>query len=315
MQHGDTRPRGKRRGHPIERGAACAGVALVALSLSACARARDDDVRATREGPPSTPAAAEQNEPAPSDEPDQGAPAEVAADETPASKPREASETNETRGERPTVREEAPKTETGKVRRPRAFGFKSWKLSVEDARGGGARVDSVQIESPAATLLHPGDVVVAADQRPVKEADDLRAYMGSVAPGTGVLLRVRRKAGDAYVGVQAGAGAAPAPADRAPVSESAAPPAPESVAVPSAAVNAPPRVVVLPAAPAPPPYGAIPFGTGARAVPYGSYGYFQAPPGSEWGSVPPGYYRQAGPGNALTPWPPSAYIPPEPPPR
>lgn len=298
MQTWDTRPRGERRGRRFEMGAACAGVALVALSTSACA-AGDGA---------SAPAAADQEEAAPADERGAQAPDEGQADKPPEPKQEEA------KGERPAVREEAPKTAAARAKPPRPFGFKGWKLSVEDARGGGARVESVKIESPAAALLRPGDVVVSADQRPVSEAEDLREYMGSVAPGTGVLLRVRRGGGEAYVGVQAGAPAATAP--RAPASEPAAEPAPPEPSTPSAATNAPPPLVVaLPAALAPPPYGAIPFGTRASAVPYGSYGYFPAPPSREWGSVPPGYYRQAQPGNPLTPWPPSAYIPPEPPPR
>jgi hypothetical protein len=290
-------------------------VALVALSASvnACA-ANDEGFRATRENA-RKPASADQTEATPPGEVRAPTESRGAAPNAKAEKPPEP-KTGEAKGERPTVREEAPKTEAeaAPAKPPKEFGFKNWKLSLENARGGGARVDSIKVQSPAAALLHPGDVIVSADQRPVSGAAGLREYMGSVAPGTGVLLRVRRKGGEAYVGVQAGA---PAPTTRRTPAAGPTAQSTPSASAPevSAATNLPPRVVVLPAAPATPPYGAIPFGTGASAVPYGSYGYFQAPPGTEWGSVPPGYYREAQPGNPLAPWPPSAYIPPEPPPR
>lgn len=216
------------------------------------------------------------------------------------------------RGEAPAVTGEvAPEPGEGRVaeKEPAPIGFDAWGIGLADSDTG-VRVSRVDVRSPAAPLLHPGDIVLDVDERPVKRARDLDHYLGELPRGEGVLLRVRRGGRTEYLGVQAGTPPA-RPAPKVIVVERSTP-----APVASAEPQNPRPPARAPAAPyGQPPYGAIPFGYGGAVVPYGSYGYFVAPEGSEWGSVPPGYYREAQPGNPLAPWPPSARIPPEPPPR
>ena len=55
----------------------------------------------------------------------------------------------------------------------------------------GALVVAVAPDVPAAKLLHPTDVIVAVDGKPVKTPGDLRRLIGTHEPGEQVRLRVR----------------------------------------------------------------------------------------------------------------------------
>lgn len=73
-------------------------------------------------------------------------------------------------------------------------------LSVEDARGGGARIDAVQPGGPADGVLKPGDVIVEMDGAPIGNAKELQRR-AKRAEGPAVLLRVRRQGEERYVGI------------------------------------------------------------------------------------------------------------------
>jgi PDZ domain-containing protein len=61
-------------------------------------------------------------------------------------------------------------------------------------RPGGVRVVAITKGSHAAGLIRPGDVIVSANDRPVKTRVDLAAVLGKVKPGATVTLAVRRDA-------------------------------------------------------------------------------------------------------------------------
>ncbi|HSN99743.1 MAG TPA: Do family serine endopeptidase [Candidatus Nanopelagicales bacterium] len=63
-------------------------------------------------------------------------------------------------------------------------------VEVSNAQGGGARVEA--ITGAQADELQPGDVITELNGAPVKDAVSLNAAMAKVAPGTTVLLRVKR---------------------------------------------------------------------------------------------------------------------------
>lgn len=70
------------------------------------------------------------------------------------------------------------------------------------ARPNGVLVDAVAPDVPAAGVLQPTDVVVAADGRKVLTPSDLRRAVGDRAPGDTVMLRVRRGRGTRTVTVK-----------------------------------------------------------------------------------------------------------------
>jgi hypothetical protein len=117
-------------------------------------------------------------------------------------------------------------------------------LQLSDRTGGdGARVERVLPASPASSLIRPGDVVVAADGRPVRSAEALDAYLGSLPQGAPVLLEIVRGGRTRYVGVQV----TPPPPRKAP-----APPPPQ------AAAPAPAPVIIIQGGTAPAPVTAPP---------------------------------------------------------
>jgi PDZ domain-containing protein len=59
-------------------------------------------------------------------------------------------------------------------------------------RGIGALIEQVDPGKPAAAVLEPEDVVIAADGRRVRSPQALRAVLGEHRPGSRVVLRVRR---------------------------------------------------------------------------------------------------------------------------
>jgi Lon-like protease len=60
------------------------------------------------------------------------------------------------------------------------------------ARSAGVTVLLVQNDAPAAKVLRPNDVIVAANGRPVRSVTDLRAILAPARPGDPVKLRYRR---------------------------------------------------------------------------------------------------------------------------
>ncbi len=60
------------------------------------------------------------------------------------------------------------------------------------ARPSGVLVDQVAGNAPAATVLEPTDVIVAANGTQVRVPTDLRGVVGALKPGTSVRLTVRR---------------------------------------------------------------------------------------------------------------------------
>lgn len=73
-------------------------------------------------------------------------------------------------------------------------------MSVDDARGGGARIDNVQPGGPADGVLLPGDVIVEMNGSQVGDAKELRR-LAKKASGPAALLRVRREGEERYVGL------------------------------------------------------------------------------------------------------------------
>jgi Lon-like protease len=60
------------------------------------------------------------------------------------------------------------------------------------ARPSGVIIDQVAGDAPAAGILQPTDVIVAANGKSVRVPDDLRGIVGALKPGTSVRLTVRR---------------------------------------------------------------------------------------------------------------------------
>jgi len=63
-------------------------------------------------------------------------------------------------------------------------------VSGTDAPGGGAVVEAVVADGPAAGHLHAGDVIAAVDTVPVQTMAELRARLYVLDPGTTVALSV-----------------------------------------------------------------------------------------------------------------------------
>jgi PDZ domain-containing protein len=72
-----------------------------------------------------------------------------------------------------------------------AVAFRELGLPVSVERRG-ARIGQVLAGHPAAGKLRRGDILVAADGRPVRSPSDLRRLIGRHEPGERVRLRVRR---------------------------------------------------------------------------------------------------------------------------
>ncbi|MBX3187734.1 MAG: trypsin-like peptidase domain-containing protein [Labilithrix sp.] len=73
-------------------------------------------------------------------------------------------------------------------------------ITVGNARGEGAVVIRIEPGSEAGGMLRPGDVIVEADEVPIKNADDLAKHVKAGRRGV-VLLRVRRGETTRYVAV------------------------------------------------------------------------------------------------------------------
>lgn len=90
------------------------------------------------------------------------------------------------------------------LKKPRGGGplpnAKELGISVDDARGGGAMITSVQPGGPADGVLLRDDVIVAMNGAPVGDAKELRRQ-AKKAKGKAALLRVRRDGEERYVGI------------------------------------------------------------------------------------------------------------------
>jgi serine protease Do len=75
-------------------------------------------------------------------------------------------------------------------------------LQVGDAEGGGALVQNISPDSPAAGSLAPGDVIVEVDRKPVTSARDLRTKVGETPKDKPLLMRVKRNGGARWVVVE-----------------------------------------------------------------------------------------------------------------
>lgn len=73
-------------------------------------------------------------------------------------------------------------------------------VSTDDARGGGARIASVQPGGPADGLLLQGDVIVEMNGSPVGNSAELKR-LSKKAKGKAALLRVRREGEERYLGI------------------------------------------------------------------------------------------------------------------
>jgi serine protease Do len=75
-------------------------------------------------------------------------------------------------------------------------------LQVGDAEGGGAVVERLAPNSPAAGSLFPGDVIVEVDRKAIASAADLRTKVNEAGRGKSLLLRVKRSGGARYVVIE-----------------------------------------------------------------------------------------------------------------
>ncbi len=73
-------------------------------------------------------------------------------------------------------------------------------LVVDDAEGGGALVRRVTPDSPASGILRAGDVIIEADKKPVRTANDLRARARETE-GKPLLLKVKRDGATRFVAI------------------------------------------------------------------------------------------------------------------
>lgn len=67
-----------------------------------------------------------------------------------------------------------------------------WLLTVQERKGRGVKIASMDIRSFAAPLLEPGDVILALDGRPVESIEKLERYLHACSPGEMVVLTVLR---------------------------------------------------------------------------------------------------------------------------
>lgn len=75
--------------------------------------------------------------------------------------------------------------------------------SVTNAEGGGALVRSVQPSNPS-PILEPGDVILAVNDNPVRDAVDLSRFANEVPDGDPLMLRVRREGEERLIGIRLG---------------------------------------------------------------------------------------------------------------
>jgi serine protease Do len=89
-------------------------------------------------------------------------------------------------------------------KRPRksaASGGPPLGIRTADADGGGARIEALDPESPAADELNPGDVIVEMNRTDVRGAADLASRLATTRRPAALLFRIRRGDSFVYVGV------------------------------------------------------------------------------------------------------------------
>jgi serine protease Do len=75
-------------------------------------------------------------------------------------------------------------------------------IQIGDAEGGGAVVRGVLPDGPSAGILHPGDVIVEANRKPVASANDLRSKVREAPLDKPLLLRLKRGDSSLFVAIE-----------------------------------------------------------------------------------------------------------------
>ncbi len=92
-------------------------------------------------------------------------------------------------------------TQTRREERPAAGKF---GIELGDASRGGAIVESVSPNGPAAGSLAPGDVIVEVDHEPVQAAADAASKLDRAYAGKPTLLRVQREGSTRWIAIERG---------------------------------------------------------------------------------------------------------------
>jgi serine protease Do len=82
-------------------------------------------------------------------------------------------------------------------------------IEVGEARTGGALVERVSPNGPAAGQLAPGDIILEVDRQPVKSAADAREKLRRSTEGKPTLLRVEREGSSRWVAIDRAGGGSP----------------------------------------------------------------------------------------------------------
>lgn len=77
-----------------------------------------------------------------------------------------------------------------------------WAMSLVDVQGRGVMIERLGMQSFAAPLLQPGDIIIAVDNRAVIRSAEIERYLQSIPPGALVVVTVRRDDALHYVMLQ-----------------------------------------------------------------------------------------------------------------
>lgn len=75
-------------------------------------------------------------------------------------------------------------------------------ILARDAKGGGALVERVDPNAPAAALLKPGDVIVEVESKPVANARDLEQKWKNAPQDRPILLKIKREGQTRFVAIE-----------------------------------------------------------------------------------------------------------------
>jgi len=99
--------------------------------------------------------------------------------------------------------EESPPTAKGAEAQPGPEALvERWRMAFADQGNRGARISSIDVRSPAAGFLKPGDVVLSADRVRIRSAAELEKYLSVTPAGAPVLFEVLREGKRHFIGVQ-----------------------------------------------------------------------------------------------------------------